>query len=161
MRERGRTGRSIERQLGWSTGYLSQILRDGPPALKVEHVLAILEALEVPPPEFFARLYDLAPVAPAPPAYAPEGHGLGGARAFVRRLVREEGLAQGIDRDEIRRVVSEVVRAELLRFVAGVGEPTPQGPERAGGRRAQGRGAGGRSFLGGEGDGSRREKSGG
>jgi transcriptional regulator with XRE-family HTH domain len=57
--ERGRSQRSVERQLGWGAGYLSQLLRPEPPHLKVKHVLAILWALEVPPAAFFAGLYDL------------------------------------------------------------------------------------------------------
>lgn len=57
--ERGRSQRSVERQLGWGAGYLSQLLRPEPPHLKVKHVLAILRALDVPPAAFFAGLYDL------------------------------------------------------------------------------------------------------
>jgi hypothetical protein len=37
MREGGRTQRSLEVEAGWGKGYLTQVLRDGRPALKVEH----------------------------------------------------------------------------------------------------------------------------
>jgi transcriptional regulator with XRE-family HTH domain len=147
MRERGRTGRSVERELGWGTGYISQILRDGPPALKVDHVLAILKAIGMPAAEFFADLYGLRPPAAARPdrsamraAVEEVFAGLGdrdrreleGVRRFVRRLVREEGPGRQIDRAEIRRVVGEAVREELVKLARGEARPVPTGE--AGGR---------------------------
>lgn len=59
MREAGRTQRSIEREAGWGKGYLTQVLGEGRPALKVEHVLTILDLLGVSLEEFFSGLYDL------------------------------------------------------------------------------------------------------
>lgn len=147
MRERGRTGRSVERELGWGTGYISQILRDGPPALKVDHVLAILKAIGVPTAEFFADLYGLRPPAVGKPdrtavRVAVEevfaglgergGRELEAVRRFVRRLVREEGPGRQVDRAEIRRVVGEAVREELVKLARGGAGPLP--PAGAGGR---------------------------
>jgi hypothetical protein len=159
MRERGRTGRLVERELGWGTGYMSQILRDGPPALKVGHVLAIVQAIGVTPAEYFAGLYGLEPAPPADPAelrrvvreiLAEERREHGGrpdeVRDFVRQLMREEGAAGPIDRAEIREVVSDVVREELLRLVQ-----TPRAPEAVpagdGGRSGARPGRRGRSKL--------------
>jgi transcriptional regulator with XRE-family HTH domain len=59
MREAGRTQRSIERDAGWGKGYLTQVLGEGRPALKVEHVLAILDLLGVSVEDFFGGLYGL------------------------------------------------------------------------------------------------------
>ncbi len=59
LREHSRTFRSVEVELGWSSGYLSQVLAPGTPALKVEHVLQVLDVLEVPAAEYFADLYGL------------------------------------------------------------------------------------------------------
>lgn len=61
MREAGRTQRSIERDAGWGKGYLTQVLGEGRPALKVEHVLTILDLLGVRIEDFFGGLYDLQP----------------------------------------------------------------------------------------------------
>lgn len=113
MREKGRTGRSVERALGWSTGYLSQVLRPGPPALKVVHVLDILRELHVPETEFFGRLYspDLAPRAP---------------RDELRDLIREEiaaierqrarDLAGGAGSPDLGPLVAALVERELSRL---------------------------------------------
>lgn len=134
MRERGRTGRAVERELGWGTGYMSQILRDGPPALKVEHVLAILRVIGVPPADFFAGLYGLEAPVPADRdeirrvleevvAEGRAGDDDDRLRATVRRLLREERQELVIDRDEIRAVVGDIVREELMRLAAGPGAP--------------------------------------
>jgi hypothetical protein len=143
MRSSGRTGRSVERQLRWGTGYMSQILREGPPALKVEHVLSILEAIEVPPGEFFADLYDLAPRAQADATQSEirkvveemleeqrqrERAELDDVRRYVRELVQQQGTARSVDRDEIRSVVGEIVREEFLRIARTPTEDTPRMP---------------------------------
>ena len=49
------TQRTLERQLSFSKGYLSQVLR-GHVDLKIDHLLALLEALEVEPRDFFAEV---------------------------------------------------------------------------------------------------------
>jgi hypothetical protein len=48
--------RAVERRAGWADGYLSQVLNQRV-KLRVEHVLAVLAALGVPPGRFFATLY--------------------------------------------------------------------------------------------------------
>ena len=53
----GRSQRSVERELGWGSGYLSQLFRPTPPDLKIKHVLGILRAIKVPPKLFFSGLY--------------------------------------------------------------------------------------------------------
>ena len=53
----GRSQRSVERELGWGSGYLSQLFRPTPPDLKIKHVVGILRAIKVPPKLFFAGLY--------------------------------------------------------------------------------------------------------
>lgn len=49
------TQRSLERRLGFSKGYLSQVLR-GQVDLKITHLFAMLEVLGVDPGEFFAEV---------------------------------------------------------------------------------------------------------
>lgn len=51
----GLSQRALAAKLGWGRGYVSQLLT-GAVDLKVKHVLEILELLQVPPGEFFARL---------------------------------------------------------------------------------------------------------
>lgn len=48
--------REVEKSAGFSKGYLSQLLGQNLD-LKIRHVLAILEVLEVPPSQFFQRVY--------------------------------------------------------------------------------------------------------
>ena len=48
--------RAVERRAGWADGYLSQVLNQRV-KLRVEHVLAVLAALGVPPSRFFAALF--------------------------------------------------------------------------------------------------------
>jgi hypothetical protein len=52
-----RSQRSVERELGWGAGYLSQLFRPTPPDLKIKHVVGILRVLKVPLRMFFAGLY--------------------------------------------------------------------------------------------------------
>lgn len=100
LREHGRTFREIEEELGWSSGYLSQVLAPGTPALKVEHVLQVLDVLGVSAAEFFADLYGLGlPVRP------------------------DEGAGRWtIDPDQIERAVAEGARRLEERIRAQVGE---------------------------------------
>lgn len=51
------TQRSIERQNGFKPGYLSQVLQ-GHITLTVRHLVGILQALEIEPQTFFARLVE-------------------------------------------------------------------------------------------------------
>lgn len=51
------TQREIEERAGFSKGYLSQILH-GNIDLKLSHLLAVIDALEVEPADFFAELFD-------------------------------------------------------------------------------------------------------
>jgi transcriptional regulator with XRE-family HTH domain len=61
------TQRALERRLGFSKGYLSQVLR-GHVDLKMNHLFSLLEALEVAPGEFFAAVAE----DPANPPRNPE-----------------------------------------------------------------------------------------
>lgn len=104
MTELERSQRSIERQLGWGTGYLSQLLRPDPPDLKVKHVVAILRALGVAPERYFTGLYP----ALAETAEVPE-------RDDVLRM----------SRDELREFVAETLRQELLHLAGGAPRAAP------------------------------------
>lgn len=50
------TQRDIERKAGFSRGYLSQLL-NGHVGIKLRHLLLVLEALEIDPPDLFFDLY--------------------------------------------------------------------------------------------------------
>jgi len=102
--ERGRSQRSVERQLGWGAGYLSQLLRPEPPHLKVKHVLAILRALEVPAAAFFAGLYDL-------------------------RLPEPADDLRHMSKKDLQAFITHTLRGELARMIG----PEPAAGETAGG----------------------------
>lgn len=59
--------RDISRNLGEHPDYLSQVLR-GNVALKTEHVLGVLQALETTPAVFYSELYSNPPALPSKPA---------------------------------------------------------------------------------------------
>jgi transcriptional regulator with XRE-family HTH domain len=106
--ERGRSQRSVERQLGWGAGYLSQLLRPEPPHLKVKHVLAVLRALEVPPAAFFAGLYDL-------------------------RLPEPADDLRHMSKKDLQAFISHALRGELARMIGSgpaAGEMAPGGEPR-------------------------------
>lgn len=56
IRRKHRTQRAIEKALGWSTDYLSQLL-NGHADLKLVQLLQVLEVLETTDQQFFAWLY--------------------------------------------------------------------------------------------------------
>lgn len=107
------TQRTLERQLGFSKGYLSQVLR-GHVDLKINHLLSLLEALEVEVASFFSEVSEEPAAPPArpeapppalPPGPRPErdigslvrlyGVGLQSLDDFERRLGRcERALAE-------------------------------------------------------------------
>jgi hypothetical protein len=141
IRQRARTFRSVERQLGWSNGYLSQALREGPPALKVEQVLAVLGALGVPGRDYFADLYGLQP--PPEPDEPPKigrdevealmdeklaeekerrRQEMGRLEARVERALEHVESASPIDRDYLASLVSQALRTSLMRLGASVDE---------------------------------------
>jgi transcriptional regulator with XRE-family HTH domain len=139
LRERGRTQRSIEQQLGWASGYLSHLLRPGPPALKVEHVLQMLEAIDVPPHDFFAELYGFSPGEVVGSALGAGGWTPGAVRARIAGPVREPRHGDELDKinefvqqavrdaeqrlrmapEQLRDLVGRMVREELDRLDAG------------------------------------------
>jgi hypothetical protein len=144
IRERGRTQRWIEQQRGWATGYMSHLLRPGPPALKVEHVLTILEVIDVSPRDFFFELYALASSAPGtvpfpnrPESVAREATApaLPGGRHQIDKLVdlavRDARRRLRPGGDELRDLVSQVVREELAR-TAGAPARRPALPRESG-----------------------------
>jgi transcriptional regulator with XRE-family HTH domain len=99
MTERGRSQRSVEREVGWGVGYLSQLLRPSPPDLKVRQLLAILRVLQVTPQAFFGGLYS-----------------------------EEDGATEmpPLSREELRDFVSQALREELVRLGTGAGEEEPK-----------------------------------
>jgi transcriptional regulator with XRE-family HTH domain len=48
--------RALEKKLGWGAGMLSRVLQ-GKLQFRVRHLLEVLEALEIPPADFFALAY--------------------------------------------------------------------------------------------------------
>ncbi len=58
IRQQG-DSKAVRERLGWSPSELSVVL-SGQRPLKVEHVLGILEAIEVAPRDFFQELYAFA-----------------------------------------------------------------------------------------------------
>jgi len=100
IRSAGRTQRQVERELGWSSGYISQLLR-GNQDLKLKHALAILDAVGAEPG---AWLRDLAAASredpssaelpgPAPPASTATPAELADLRERLQPYVQEMVLA--------------------------------------------------------------------
>jgi transcriptional regulator with XRE-family HTH domain len=116
MREAGRTQRSVEQEAGWGKGYLTQVLGEDRPALKVEHVVTILDLLGASLEDFFSGLYNLHP--------GPGAAGLD--TAAVERMIdrRLEDLLSA-EREERQRQL-ERLRAEIQRLRAGDRRRTPQ-----------------------------------
>lgn len=56
VRESDKTQRAIEKEHGYTRGYLSQVL-NGHVSLTARHVLAILFSLEIEPGAFFSRMF--------------------------------------------------------------------------------------------------------
>ncbi|MEM7052620.1 MAG: hypothetical protein AAF604_23350 [Acidobacteriota bacterium] len=141
LRERGLTQRWVEGHLGWASGYLSQLLAPGPPALKVQQVLEILTAIEVTPAEFFSGLYGLG--MPAPGGAGGETWTLDRRQVYgliaedLERVERrqkaqldelDERLTAAINETEqrllggpegLRSLVGELVRQELVELARG------------------------------------------
>ena len=116
MREAGRTQRSVELEAGWGKGYLTQVLGEGRPALKVEHVVTILDLLGLSLEEFFSGLYDLHPGA---------GASALDVTAVERMIDRRLEELLSAEREERQRQL-ERLRAEIQRLRAGDRRRTPQ-----------------------------------
>jgi transcriptional regulator with XRE-family HTH domain len=97
IREAGSSVREVEERAGMTRDYLRQVLR-GSMKLRMEHVVAILEVIGVPPIEFFVEVYG-----PPRPAFLPDGpehHTFGTTvrvmhRSLLRRLIwrlKERGI---------------------------------------------------------------------
>jgi transcriptional regulator with XRE-family HTH domain len=110
--------RSIERALGWSQGYLSQLF-DGRVPLRLSHVYAILEAAKIDPAAFFAGLH---------PAPLPELAGEPEHPLFRKHLAAAQTAAMEylVDRLRERAILADAEAEELLRLLAHL-DPTPAG----------------------------------
>lgn len=88
LRQRGWTQAGVERRIGWTRGYLSQLLAPKPPDLKIRQLLQVFEVIGASFPELFILLGEVGAV-PNP------------------QLVR----------DEVEEIVDQRVRAEIGRAV--------------------------------------------
>ena len=101
LRERGRSQRSVELQLGWPPGTLSRLLGPGRPDLELRQLLAVLAAIGVPADRFFADQGAAgAPAASGDPASSPTLGGFDPAelRDLIRATVEEELARHGVAR---------------------------------------------------------------
>lgn len=94
----GRSQRSLEQQLGLGSSGMSKILK-GVIRLQVSHVLSILEALGIPPGQFFALVFP----------------GQGREHPSLEKLRELEGVAVEEDSPEF----DDRVRRSLLRLLSG------------------------------------------
>jgi transcriptional regulator with XRE-family HTH domain len=100
LRERGRSQRSVEVQLGWPRGALSRLLGAGRPELKLRQLFAVLAAIDLPPDRLFAAAPDSGtPVAGSGKAPTPTLGGFDPAelRRLIRATVDEELQRHGVD----------------------------------------------------------------
>ena len=102
IRVAGRSRQSIEQQLGLSSGYLSKIL-GGTVELRVEHVLMILEAVGLPPGDFFRMAYP-------PGTLTPE------AARLVEKVQATMGQPESLE-PAARSAFDEQIRAAIARLL--------------------------------------------
>ena len=102
----GRSQRSLEQELGLGSSGMSKILK-GVIRLQVSHVLMILEALEIPPGQFFRLVY-------------PEEGREHPALAKLREAESEGAVEEADSPDFDARV-----RRALLRLLSGESEREP------------------------------------
>ena len=95
VRASGRSQRDVERALGVSRGYLTQLF-NGRLELRVKHVVLITDELGLGPAEFFRAAYPPAPGEPGqpapaavPPAADPADPDLERFDAHIRKLLGE------------------------------------------------------------------------
>ena len=100
----GRSQRSVEQELGLGSSGMSKILK-GIIRLQVSHVLMILEALEIPPGQFFRLVY-------------PEE---GQEHPTLAKLRESEGAVAEEDSPDF----DARVRRALLRLLSGESEREP------------------------------------
>ncbi len=67
IRERGFTQLEVQEHLGWGRSYISQLV-NRQKSLRVEHVLLILNVLDVKPEDFWAEIYQFGAFGPPRPA---------------------------------------------------------------------------------------------
>lgn len=104
------TQRNLERQLGFSKGYLSQVLR-GHVDLKLDHLLSLLEALELAPAAFFSEVSE-EPAPAAGPVEVEREIGAGLVGLYSVGLQSLDEIARRLDRCE--RLLAEARRRGLL-----------------------------------------------
>lgn len=101
------TQRALERNLGFSKGYLSQVLR-GHVDLKLNHLLSLLEALEVDPGSFFSEFGEEPPATGRAAELPPPTSGAARPERDIGGLVRLYGMGmQSLDDFERRLVRCE------------------------------------------------------
>lgn len=107
----------VDRRLGRSEGHLSQVLR-GEIGLRYDHLLRVLDVLEVDPATFFAGVFP-------PRRSRPTG------AAEPPRQSREVVQVYGLGLEEIRRLHRRLERCEavLERLVADPAGAAQPGPE--------------------------------
>ena len=111
IRLSGVSSRSIERSLGLSTGYLTRLLQ-GETALRLWHVFGLLQAIRLPPGDFFAALY------------RSEGHAIG------RALRQLHPAVAGDDPGSVKAILSRL-RSEMgeLETALAARKPEPEHQE--------------------------------
>jgi hypothetical protein len=135
VRTSGVTQGTIERALGMSKGYLSQIF-SGRIELKVWHLEVILEAIEFDPQEFFRMVYPR-------PGEESDATPMEQFAAYTSRhlAARSAALSQAALPPELRAIVQQMVAEELETRSAAPRRPAKTDPPR--GRRGAARPAGG------------------
>ncbi|HEX5761077.1 MAG TPA: helix-turn-helix transcriptional regulator [Thermoanaerobaculia bacterium] len=116
IREKALTYQQVEERAGMGRDYLRQVLR-GTLKLRVEHVAAVLSALDIPPIEFYVEVYG----APRAPLYArepPEDQGLRTTvgvvhRSLLRRTIsklKEKGIFTSDEADGMLAELEQTMR---------------------------------------------------
>jgi transcriptional regulator with XRE-family HTH domain len=114
IRHAGLSLRDVEQKLGTGRDYLRHVL-SGRLELKAKHILGILAALEVPPPEFFGEIYGLVPPdslagEPIHPSFAVAGRKVEKRAVwFIARKLEQAGI---ISAEDVEAWVAEWERGQ-------------------------------------------------
>jgi transcriptional regulator with XRE-family HTH domain len=113
----GYTVRDLEKQLGYSYGYMSRVF-SGTIELKVEHVIEIAGALGISPDELWAFVYPVLKDPPSPAAYElwkrvggtpPTGTSVSRKLSEPMDVIPEEALERALRRT-LGRVLGDVAK---------------------------------------------------
>jgi transcriptional regulator with XRE-family HTH domain len=143
LRQRGWTQAGVERRIGWTRGYLSQLLAPKPPDLKVRQLLQVFEVIGASFPELFTLLGEVGAVAtPQLPRAEVEEIVDQRVRAEIERALELEAARRHTEigqlREQMRRLlrrrgrvieaddIQKLVETALVEAIGKLGRPAEE-----------------------------------